>query len=181
MIVFTVLGHVEVVTTTAVADRVRVAFGTAGFVVAFVGLVGLYPAIADRTPWMARTSVAFTLVPALGWFALTMWNIGVVVRILHPGDTNPLVGGVYILTAIVTVPAYVLFGLASLRADAHPRIVTLLLLAMPIVALFLFLLAGGLLFVFGSGVALAHLAIGFLLLARDGPTNRPEAPPDSTA
>lgn len=85
------------------------------------------------------------------------------------------------MTAIVTVPAYVLFGLASLRADAHPRIVTLLLLAMPIVALFLFLLAGGLLFVFGSGVALAHLAIGFLLLARDGPTNRPEAPPDSTA
>lgn len=141
-------------------------FGPAGYVVALVGLAGLYPALADRTAKLARLAAAVAGLPFAGWLVIEAWSVGEVAGIVPPQpDVFP--GAFFVAVILTTLLAYVLFGVASLRAEVHSRTVAVLLLAPA--AVLVLLIAGATVLdagaavggvVVGIGQSLAHLALG---------------------
>lgn len=160
-------------------------FGPAGFFVGVVGLFGLYPALVDGSPGLARVAAAVAAIPLAGWFVTAGVGVGNVAGVL-PDATVVLPGVAFVAVFLTTILSYVLFGVASLRADVHSRTVGLLLLAPA--AVFLTLIVGmGVLsavawmeFVVDGGHALAHLAIGLALRTGGVPTDRAEPAADAT-
>jgi hypothetical protein len=142
------------------------AFGPAGYLLVFLGLLGLYPALADRSPWLARAAALLAVVPALDYALILLFGFGELAGIssrlldVVPGSVFlPIHQGSMVL-------AYGLAGLGVLRTDAYPQHVGVLLLAFPV--LMFALMAGttivsnsaALSFVGGCATALLHVAIG---------------------
>jgi len=143
-------------------------FAASGHFVAVVGLILLYPVLADRTPVLARGAAVAAAVPAAGWFVVTAEQLVEVAGVLPPGATA-LPPAFYLVVLASTVVAYVLFTVACRRAGVDSRTLGLLFLA-PAVLLVTRVAARavgsavpptGL--VVGGGLALALLAIGFRL------------------
>lgn len=179
--VFAALLGVEAFTNTSAPEDV---FGPPGFLVAMVGLLGLYSRLADRGSRLARASAVVAAVAAVGWSVITVAAVAEVAGILPaPEDVGVLGIAIIMVAGITMVLAYVSFGVASLRSDAHSRTLGLLLLTPP--TIFGVMAAGGAIgytpawsaFVLGSGQALAHLAIGFTLRSHTEPTDREELEP----
>jgi hypothetical protein len=146
------------------------AFGPTGYVVAILGLFGLYPALATRTPRIARVAAGIAAVTAPAWALISGWNFGEAGGLLPP-QTDVLPGAFFFVVIVATLLLYLLFGVASLRADSHTRTVSVLLMVP--VALLIFLIVGGVLLsvnsavggmIIGGGMAIAHGAIGGTLL-----------------
>lgn len=182
-----VIGHaairgVEAFTDVAPPPDV---FGPTGYLLAVLGLLGLYPALADRTPRLARTAAVVAAVPLVGWVIISASSFGEVAGVL-PSESWVLPGVFFVVHLVTMVLTYVLFGVASLRAGVHSRTVGRLLLVPP--ALFVVMMAGGATvgysapgaFVVGSGLALAHLSIGAVLWAGT-PTDHQAPSADATA
>lgn len=145
-------------------------FGPTGYVVAILGLFGVYPGLATRTPGVARVAAGVAAVTAPAWALISGWNFGEAAGLLPP-QTEVFPGVFFVVVLSSTLLLYLLFGVASLRAGVHTRAVSLLLLAP--VALFLLLIVGGVFLsmdsaaggaVVGGGMAVAHGAIGGTLL-----------------
>lgn len=185
LVSFVMLLNIVVFIDQGVPEALIYTFRPAGFVVAIVGLFGLYPTLTTRTPWLARAGVAWAVLPAVGWLVLAVAYIGAVGGILQPGGEPPLMEGLYVLTVLLTVPAYVLFGLASGRSGSHSELVSLLLLAMSLLFLVMAVgIGGGFPFMWGffvGGQGLAHLALGIAIRFGSVPTDRAEPSPDSAA
>lgn len=143
-------------------------FGPAGHLVALLGLVGLYPVLADRTPTVARVAGVVASV------ALVSWAVMVVTRFLAVAGVVSSVSDVlpsifFMLVFATTILTYVLFGVATLRVSDSSRVVGLLVLApgvLILVALVGSTIAsvtalGGL--VIGGGLALSMLVLGHIL------------------
>lgn len=152
-------------------------FGPTGYVAALLGLLGLYPALANRTPRISRVAVAIAVILGPGWALVAGWNFGEAAGILPPQST--VVPGVFFFVLIVsTLLLYLLFGFASLRADGHTRVLGIFLLT-PATLLVLLLVGGALLsigpetggVIIGSGLAICHGAIGGSLLTEDAKTD----------
>lgn len=166
----------------------------AGWISGLVGLLGLYPALADRSRWLARASAVFAGIGLVAFAVLVVVSLAAFTAGSRP-DTFPVPQAV-ILPGMLsgTVLAFVSFSIASLRSDVHSRIASILLLVPT--ALFLtnaFVLP---MFVeptqsglaqpevalgFASAVALAMLAIGSRLRTEEMPTDREERAPEATA
>lgn len=181
LVVFAVLLGVEAFMGRSAPEDL---FGPAGFLVAMVGLLGLYPTLVDQTPKLARTAAGFAAVAAVGWFVITGLSITEVAGILPPLEDADVVGLTTVFVAgLAMVLAYVSFGVASFRLEGHSRAVGPLLLAPP--AIFGVMLTGGAVgytptwsaFVLGSGQALVHLALGATLRAETKPTGLVEPTP----
>lgn len=183
--VFAALLGVEAFTNTTAPEDI---FGPPGFFFAMVGLLGLYPAVAGRILLVSRASAVIAAVSAVGWLVITVLAIGETAGVLPPLEDVGVLGLIVVLVAgIPMVLAYILFSVISLRIDAHSRIVSLLLLAPP--TIFAVMLATAIAgytpawsaFVIGSGQALVHLGIGFVLRTEGVPTDHVEPAPDSIA
>lgn len=153
-------------------------FGPAGFLLVLVALLGLYPALAGRSPWLARTVALLAAVPAVGYALILAFGVGelagVTPRLLEVVPDAlflPIHQGSMILT-------YGFAGLTVLRTDAYPRRVGVLLLAPP--ALLLGLMASlavvpngaAVGFVGGCAMALVHFTLGYSLGADRALTDR---------
>jgi len=147
-----------------------------GYVVGFLGLLGLYPTLADDNPWLARAGAVAAVLGMIGLSAFTVLHLaelaGVVAR------AGPPWLGIFIpLPLIGFVVGYLAFGVASLRTDAYARLVGLLLLAPGIIVIVMIvqILAGWTsqlqAFVISAGEAMAHLAIGVTLRTRSSATD----------
>lgn len=145
-------------------------FGPAGYLLGVVGLLGLYPALAVRTPRLARVAAAVAVVPLVGWVLVLAATLGELVGVVPA--VSELLPGVFLVIHLATlILAYALFGAAGLRADVHPRAVGGLLLAPP--ALWVAMVAGAAViggdavgpFVVGGAQALVHVGIGATLRA----------------
>jgi hypothetical protein len=145
-------------------------FGPAGYLLAVVGLWGLYPVLVDRAPKLARVAGAVAAVSLTGWVVITISTLGEVAGVLSSG--SEFLPGAFFLTHITSVMlTYVLFGAASLRAGVRSRTVGILLLMPPL--LIAGMLAGATVFgnsavgsfVIGSAQAIVHLSIGATLRA----------------
>ncbi|PSP88688.1 hypothetical protein BRC87_09235 [Halobacteriales archaeon QS_4_66_20] len=107
--------------------------GFGGVVLSFVGLLGLYPRLADTEPRLARAGISLAVLPAAFFFTLL-----VVCTMLAPllgfPSLKTLVPPLRLITEttlILYAVATTLFGVASLRSSGLPRIVggSLLLVA----------------------------------------------------
>jgi hypothetical protein len=164
LIIFAALLGLEALLDITTPDAV---FGTAGYVFAFIGLLGLFRQTAADNLWLARASALFALLGAVGAALASISMLGVNLGLL--GEEIPAWGMVPIaLHGIGMVLGYLSFGIASLRSEEPSRTVALLLLAPPFIFAVMFAsAASGLnpLIPFGlaSIQALLHLALGALL------------------
>lgn len=173
LVVFGVLNGVQ----AATAFEPTGVFGPAGYTVAFVALLGLYPALAGRTPWLARAGGVGAAVGVIGWALVTVLTLLASADVTAPPEELGAVGGVAMaLTGLGMVAGYVLVGVACLRSAAHPRALGVLLIAPAAIFALVFAVFAPLgygeewgPFVAGSAQALVHLAIGFLLRRQASP------------
>ena len=141
--------------------------GTA-WTAAFLGLLGFYPALSERSRWSARVGAVFAVVGAITMATMAVTSFGYATGVLG-GALSDVVG----LFLLGVFPGIVLgfgsFGVASLRTDVYTRPVGLLFLVL--VLTFLFNLGTGIAGFNPLGkvlgvvcvLALAMLAIGYLL------------------
>lgn len=110
-------------------------FVGAGWTAAFVGLLGFYPSLANRSRWLARAGAVFAVVGVIAMGAMTVAMLGYVAGILS-GD--PQTASMYLLPAVFLgiVLGFGAFGLAALRTDVYGRSVGLLFLLLPVTFLF---------------------------------------------
>lgn len=159
----------------------RNVFAGVGFTLAFLGLLGLYPGIADRSPWLVGAGAVFAALGAVG-FALTfVLAITEFVGI----DLPAWVSAIQLLNIIGLVLGFLTFGVASLRTEAHSLGFGLLLLV-PAVTFAVNFIRIGVLgpwtpswapFLLGSMQALAMLAIGYVLRTKPELTGGAEPVP----
>lgn len=161
-------------------ETVEDVVGPAGFAVGFVGLLGLYPGVSDRSPAAARIGAVGAVFGAVGFSAISLHAVA---RLA--GEGPPALPAIVVLTgAIGMLAGFLAFGVASLRTGGRSRAVGLLLLVPPCV--FAVMVTQAVLFArFGvfsaavmewsavaisGGQALAHLAIGVTLRTGRLPT-----------
>lgn len=146
-------------------------FGPAGYVAAILGLFGVYPTLADRTPSLSRIAAFLATVTAPAWALISGWNVGEAAGILPP-QTDVVPAQFFFVVIVSTLLMYLLFGFASLRAGGvHTRAFGLLLM-MP-GGLFILLIVGSVTLpvnaavggvIIGGGQAIVHGSIGGMLL-----------------
>lgn len=160
LVVYGTLNGIEAFTATAVPANV---FET-GYVVAFLGLLGLYPSLRADEPRLARVGAGAAGVGLLGVGLVSLRSIGHLAGLVpeYPAGWWAVV----VLLLVGFVGGYLAFGLAALRADGHATTVGLVLLLPGLIVVLMVLhIAAGLdspatVFVVSSGQAMAHLAIG---------------------
>lgn len=155
-------------------------FVTTGHLVALVGLLGLYPALVDRTPIVTRAAGTVAAVALGSWIVMTVTRFFELAGFVSSlGDALPEVFFIVVLAS--TILTYIAFGVATLRVDGSSRVVGLLVLAPGglTVALVVDSALTGVSaldgVVIGGGLALSMLALGYTLQTWDRPTN-PAAP-----
>ena len=162
----------------------RSVFAGAGFTLAFLGLLGLYPGLADRSPRLARAGAVFAVLGALG-FTVTF----VIATAEFGGIAPPAwIGPLQILNIIGLLLGFSVFGVGILRTDMHANLLGGFLLV-PAVVFAVNLVRVVILgawtpswapFVLGSLQALAMLSIGYSLRTESTTTERVERPTDKT-
>lgn len=121
-----VLFGVEVVTAASIAGWVTGVVGMASLLAAFAGLVGLYPGLAVGTPRLARAGLAAVALAGVGLVVFPLCALAKSASL--PVPVPPLLAFVAAMLALIL--GVLVFGVASLRSDAHPRSVGLLLLGL---------------------------------------------------
>lgn len=170
LVVFAVLLGVEAVTGGSAPEDV---FGPPGFAIAALGLLGLYPALAERSRWLAGIGAVAAAIASVGWAVLTVLSILELVGVSGMATPEETVFGAVALgaTGLGMLLGYPLIAIATLRSDDHPRTLGLLLLAPPVIFVSVFAVLAPILgeggawgpFIAASAQAAAHLAIGFRL------------------
>lgn len=151
-------------------------FGPTGHLVALIGLLGLSPALVQKTSTMARGAAVVAVVALVSWTIMTVLRFLAVAEIFSSvSDVLPAVFFIPLFAS--TVLTYILFGVATLRADDSPRNLGFLLLT-PAVLLVVVLVKSAVFavtgldgLVIGGGLALSMLALGHTLQTRDRPTD----------
>lgn len=154
-----------------------------GYVLGFLGLLGLYPSLAQRSPWLARVGA---VAAGCGVFAILYVSVNDFVHLAGLMSEN-LPGWQFLrlLPLVGFILGYLSIGIASLRSDAYPQSVGFLLLLPGIITILMLVLiatghASGLqVFVVSAGEAMAHLAIGATLQTDASTTDDQEPSTDS--
>lgn len=163
------------------------AFIGAAWTAGFVGLLGFYPDLADRSKWLSRVGGVFAVVGLVAMAAMALVSFGLVGGLVGgtlADYTTSLLPGVF----LGIVLGFGSYGVACLLTSTYRRSVGLLCLVL--VATFLFNLGTGIAGFNPLGkvlgvvvvLTLANLALGYVL--GTGGTTAPRAggaAPDSTA
>lgn len=153
------------------------AFVAAGWIAGFVGLIGLYPELADRSRRSARAGLVFV---AVGLVVFVVMGIASLVYFtgISSGDLAALVPIFLPGIVIGSVLGFLTFGATSLRSDVHSRSVGVLLVVLGLfpVANILSGLAG-VQSEFGTlaivlGLSLVNAAVGYRLRGERDSTER---------
>lgn len=180
-VMFVVAAALNVFALVTGAERVSLmvgeAFIAAGWFGGLVGLLGVYPVLADRSRWLTRAGAVFAVIGAVTTVVLA---VGSLVAFVQSGGVGDLpVPFVFLFPGLVlgSLLAFVSFGVASLRSDVHSRTVGVLLLVPALVFFtnfFVLPVVGGTgpappetIFGVTSALALAMLAIGYVLRTGD--------------
>ena len=139
-----------------------------------LGLLGLYPVLVKRRPYLSRAAAVLIVIAALCWSILVVGA-----GILEPAGILTEPPGPLALTPFVGMTTlylgYAVFGITVLLADAHPTVVGILLLVAAVVIPLFFTILSGLPLFIGNIVNLvAYLAIGFIFLTAGVPTDGAE-------
>ncbi len=160
------------------------AFIAAGWIAPLLGLLGLYPTLADRNPWLGRAGVVFAIIGLVAFVFLAVASVVAFIQGLE--ITEIPIPVAVLLPGIIagSLLAFVSFSVASLRSEAHSRTVGLLMLVPSAIFVTNFLILPAILgsgpnppevgFVITGLLTLAMLAIGYALRTGDAPTTRAE-------
>lgn len=153
---------------------------------ALLGLLGLYPALADRSRWLSRVGALFAAIGVVV-FAVMAVTVAAYLAGIPAGEYGDV--GMYFIPGVLvgSVLGFVTFSVASLRTGVHSRTLGLLLLVPAILVL-----ANILRFVAGFesttitlaivvGDSLTMLAIGQVLRTGIADPDRTEQSIDSPA
>lgn len=153
--------------------------GFLGFVITYIGLLGLYPRLADLTPQLARVAIGLLLIPVV---VILVDLVAVVLGFGPPFAGTPAVAA-FLLFAL----GIALLGVASLRTEVPSRAVGYALLLYSVATFAL--LGEGLMNGFPTSdpvtvsttglMVIALVAIGYLLRTESEPTDRAEPTSDS--
>lgn len=170
-----------ITTYTGTSFGMDTTFAALGKVLVPLGLLGLYPALVERRPYLSRAAAVVTVIPIVCWsLAFVGGGIlepaGILDGAPGPLALAPFVGfiGLYV--------AFALFGIATFLADVHPRILVVLLLVYPAMfPLWMTVLSGVPDFVSGVYSVVIFAAIGVLLWNADLSTVEADVPAEPTA
>lgn len=163
--------------------------GPAGFGVAFLGLLGSYTTLVDRTPRLARAGAISLGIGVAGALILIVGGAGEFVGLY--AEAPGWVEAANLLLLIGVILGFTTFGVGVLRTGTHPRTVGLLMLWPPVVFGGIIVLVG--VFILGGtfphwvhvghsgSEALVYLSIGYLIRAGERPTDRAQSTTDSPA
>lgn len=132
LLVTTVLFALEAFTALSPEGTVTGITSITGLTLSYVGLLGLYPRLADRTPRLALASVALVGLPAIALVVLLTWGVsGHALSVVPlPPDVIPAFGRVFVTVFLLFGMGITLFGVASLRSPSVSHTVGLLLLVL---------------------------------------------------
>lgn len=146
-----------------------------GYVFAFLGLLGLYPTLADEGHRLARAGAGAATVGLVGVSLVSLRSFGHLAGLVseYPAGWSAII----LLVLVGFIGGYLALGLVALRSEAYSTTVGLVLTAPGVIVVLMLLhIAAGLdssasVFVVSSGQAMAHLAIGETLRRQ---SSRPE-------
>lgn len=164
------------------------AFIAAGWIAPLLGLLGLYPALVERTPRLVKAGLVFAVIGLVAFLFLAVASIIAFVQGLQiteiPIPIAVLLPGI-IAGSLLT---FVAFSIASLKNEAYPRIAGLLMLVPSKIFVTNFLILPAILgpgpnppevgFLITGLLTLAMLAIGYVLRGVDAQVTRSEPVPD---
>ncbi len=161
-------------------------FNAAAWAVALVGLLGLYPGMADRSNRLARAGAVFAAIGIVVFAVLSVLSLVFYLELVEGGIENlvPLILPGVIIGGVLS---FLVFGVISLRTDIYPRSIGILLLLPPLIVIANIIIgAAGVessysLLGIVSGLLLVVLAIGFRLRSSSGSTDRGEVTPGRAA
>lgn len=156
-------------------------FAALGKVLVPLGLLGLYPSLVNRRPYLTRAAAALTVIPIGCWSLVFVGEAvleptGLVTEAPEPLAVAPFVGfiGLYL--------AFALFGLTALLEDVHPRVLVGLLLVYPAMfPLWMTVLSGAPDFLSGVVAVVVYAGIGVVLWNADDPVTEAEVPAEPIA
>lgn len=137
---FAIAGTIKATTATtgiAIPDYLLNLFGQGGFVVAFVGLLALYPRLSEQRPRLAKVGAACAALGAVS-FTVALLALGILLGLnAIAGTTLPVdpVGALFIPGYLGGVLGFVLYGAAGVRTGVPSSTVGGLFLALVLVPL----------------------------------------------
>lgn len=157
-----------------------------GWTAALLGLLGLYPGLAERSRWLVRAGGVLVAIGVVVFAAMAVASFLYFARI-PDGEITAIVPLVLPGVILGSVLGFLSFAVASLRTDVYPRSVGVALLVPP-----LFVVANVASGAVGIdspyfvlaiviGLSLVMLTIGFRLRSSSRPTDRTEATPGRIA
>lgn len=161
------------------------AFIAAGWIAPLIGLLGLYHVLADRSLRLVQAGSVFVAIGLVAFVFLAVASIIAFVQALE--ITEIPIPVVILLPGIIagSLLAFVSFSVASLRSDAHPRVVGILMLVPSAIFVTNFFILPAILgpgpnppevgFVITGLLTIAMLAIGYVLRKVDTPAGRAES------
>jgi hypothetical protein len=185
---FVTYNGLQVVTDIEQSSFINTLTTAPALIIGHLGLLGFYPGVSESVP---RNSLGGAIVVILAAVCALVLLSGAIVQTVFlggpPADGGPttlmIIGFVsWLAMMVLTALAYLLFGVAILRADLHSPLVGIVLLGPAIVFAVNLLspVAVGtsrpiwIVFIISAMQAGAHLAIGLVLLNGAVPTDRTE-------
>lgn len=112
-------------TGVTVPSAVDTLYGGMGLLAPVVALFGLYPALRKTVPRLSRTGILSAALSAVfvlimwGWFLGTTFQLG---RFPMIPEEAPIWAALALILNFLTISlGFLLIGVASLKADAHPQ------------------------------------------------------------
>lgn len=141
---------------------------TIGYVLGFVGLVGLYPAFADRHPWLARAGAASGALGAAGFTLNVIVSLGQLAGLVAGGTPSWVLGVVVLTVSLGMLVGYLSFAIASYRTPEYSQTLAILLAVPGVIYAVIFVgtVTVGvdqLAFVLSTGEALGIIGVGLRL------------------
>lgn len=151
-----------------------------GWILVSLGLLGLYPALVDRRPYLARIAAVVAVVPGVCSAVVAAGELLDAAGILTEA---PGLLGLAPFAAFVTMYlAFALFGVTVLLADVHPTAVGVLMLVSAVgFPLFMTVLSGLPSYVANGVNLVAYLGVGLLLWTDGVGPAEVDPPVDQTA
>lgn len=151
----------------------------AGYVAGFLGLLGLYPTVAERSPRLAGVGAITAFLGLVAFSVFTVTNLAELLG-LASGDP-PGWTAFTVMAASGFIVGYLAVGIVVLRSGVYSRTVGLLLVLPGVIIILMFatialeIASPASVFVVSAGQAMTHLAIGSTLRAETESTGQEEA------
>lgn len=167
------------------------AFIAFGWIGPLIGLLGLYPVLRERNPWLVRAGLVFAVLGLIAFVYLTAASVFAFIQSMEITEI-PIPIAVFLPGIIAgSLLAFVCFSVASLRSDAHSRTLGILMLVPSGIFVTNFVVIPAIRgpgpnppeigFVITGLLAVAMLAIGYVLRTEQAPAERSGAVVETAA